>query len=205
MLFSITWPVIADYLGDEEFENLTTGYVRKYPSRSYTLNRLGDRLQQYIAELPRFEQQDLLRDLARFELAVSEVFDAEESAALTDEQISAVPPEAWELATLKPIAAFRSGRFEFPVGLYKEAYRDRRAYPSLSAAETRVIVFRREYQVFWRELSAPAFGLLESIVRGRSLGEAVERACLEHGAEESQLFSWFQGWMRDRLFAEVRA
>lgn len=197
------YPVIADYLGEDEFENLTTGYVRNYPSRSYTLNRLGDNLPAYITELPAFEQRGLLHDLARYELAVSQVFDAVESIPLTDEQIAAVPPESWESAVLKPIKALWMGRFEYQVGAYKEAYRDSTAYPAMEPAETRILIYRREYQVFWGELSKPAFALLEMLVGGEKLGSAVETACLDHDAQEDQLFDWFQGWMRDRLFAAV--
>ena len=35
---------VAHFLSDEAFTELVAGYIRAFPSRSYTLNRLGDSL-----------------------------------------------------------------------------------------------------------------------------------------------------------------
>src|SRR5262245_18981807 len=42
------YPALMHYLGDEAFTRLACDYVHAYPSRSYTLNRLGDHLPEYI-------------------------------------------------------------------------------------------------------------------------------------------------------------
>ncbi len=44
------FPVILHALGDETFDAFALGYLQKYPSRSYTLNQLGTRFPQYLAE-----------------------------------------------------------------------------------------------------------------------------------------------------------
>ena len=197
------YPVVHDWLGETQFVRLVTGYVREHPSRSYTLNRLGDRLPDYVASLPKFERQGLLHDLARFELAVTETFDEVEKPALTSEAISEVPESAWETARFKPIAALRLLRFDYPVDRFKQAYRDGLAYPDPVAQKTQLVVYRRDYRVFWLSLPEPAFGLLQALVRGEALGEALERAILEGGAEEEALSGWFQDWLQAGLFHDI--
>lgn len=194
------YPVIRDWLGELQFVRLATGYVREYPSRSYTLNRLGDHLPAYIAGLPAFEHQGLLHDLARFELAVTEVFDERETPPPSAGEIGQIPEDAWEAVRFEPIAALRLLRFGHPVEGFKEAYRDGLAYPEPAAGETRVVVYRRNYRVFWLSLPEPAFALLEALVQGAALGEAVERSQVEDEA----LFGWFQNWLGAGLFQAIR-
>ena len=110
------YPGLAHFLGPKRFSDLVTGYVDRYPSQSYTLNRLGDRLPEYIRSRPGIVRQDFLYELARFELLMSRLFDAEESPVLTPEAIAAVPPESWETARLKPVAALAVQALRYPVG-----------------------------------------------------------------------------------------
>ncbi len=193
------YKVTHDWLGATQFVRLVAGYVREYPSRSYTLNRLGDRVPEYIAGLPSFEHQDLLYDLARFELAVTETFDEAETPPLTAEAIAKVPEAAWERARFKPIAALRLRSFAYPVDRIKEAYRDGLDYPASSPAQTQVVVYRRDYRVFWLPLSPPAFELLAALVDGVPLDEALAGS----DAPEESLFGWFQDWLRAGLFREI--
>ena len=197
------YPVVRDWLGELQFVRLATGYVREYPSRSYTLNRLGDHLPAYIESLPEFEHRSLLLDLARFELAVTEAFDAEETPPLNEEAIAAVPEDAWETARLEPIAAMRRLTLDHPVDRFKEADRDGLDYPAPATETTHIAVYRREYRVFWMKLSEPAFGLLNALAESAPLGEALEQSMLSGGAEEEALSGWFQDWLRAGLFRSV--
>ena len=75
------YPVIRYHLGDHQFSHLVREYVQHYPSISYTLNRLGDHLPRFFLDHD-WPQAEFLHDLARLELAMTEVFDEEESPVL---------------------------------------------------------------------------------------------------------------------------
>jgi len=197
------YPVVRDWLGETQFARLVAGYVRDYPSRSYTLNRLGDHVPAYIAELPPFEHQDFLADLARFELAVTEAFDAEEAPPLKPEELAAIPESAWEAARFEPTTALRLRRFAYPVDEFKEAWRDGLAYPSPEPTRTHIAVYRRAYRVFWLRLSTPAFQLVQLLASGATLGSAIERTLAGADVDEEALFNWFQDWLRAGLFSAV--
>ena len=197
------YPVVGAYLGKEQFDRLVEGYVDEYPSRSYTLNRLGDHLPRYLAEAPGLQRRGLLVDLARFELLITEVFDEAQDDALDQSVIKAVPPDDWGRAVLQPVSAFRLGRFDYPVDRFKEAYRDERDYPAGSKAETFVAIYRRDYRVYWIDLDEAEHFLLQRLADGETLGSGIEHCCLEKGVAEDQIFSWFQGWIRNQLFRSV--
>ena len=81
------YPVIKHFLGAESFDELVRDYVTRYPSRSYTLNRLGDDLPRFLDDRPDWSQGGFLADLARLELAMTEVFDELQSPVLSGEDL----------------------------------------------------------------------------------------------------------------------
>src|ERR1700675_863489 len=80
---AIDYPALKHFLGAEDFMRLGARYVVEYPSPSYTLNRLGDHLPEFLATLSDLPKQDFCVDLARLEYALTMVFDASETEALT--------------------------------------------------------------------------------------------------------------------------
>ena len=200
------YPALVHFLGGEEFKELVAGYLQAFPSRSYTLNRLGDHLPEYIREAPGIARRGFLYDLARLELAVSEVFDAAESPVLTTEQIAQVPTDAWANARLRPIEAFRLLSFRYPVNTYLTSVKeDDHDHPKARRKDTWVAVFRRKYACWRLDLSQPAHDLLKALAAGTSLGDAVTTARRRRRGAigEAQLFRWFRDWVREGIFQSI--
>lgn len=198
------YPVLRAYVGPEAFNDLVAAYLERWPSRSYTLNRLGDHLPEFLADQAELPDNAFLADLARFELDVTDAFDAADAKALTVEEVGAVNPEDWEHAGLQPIPALRLRRFTYPVGKFKEAYRDELDTPALTPEPTRLAVYRRNFKVFWLNLDEPGFHLLSALAQGRPLGAAIEDACLQFNLDENRLFALFQEWISEGLFHRVK-
>ncbi|MDE2758010.1 MAG: DNA-binding domain-containing protein [Acidobacteriota bacterium] len=199
------YPGLRHFLGPKRFSDLVRGYVDRYPSQSYTLNRLGDHLPKFIQSSPGIARKDFLYELARFELLMSRLFDAEESPVLTPEAIAAVPPECWETARLEPVAALSVQALRYPVGAYLEAVRQGKPRPSTRRKKHWAVVYRRQYALRWLDLSPAAYRLLHALVNGVPLGEALS-GVLRRGRQpvgEVQLFSWFRGWVTEGLFQAV--
>src|SRR5947208_7348424 len=103
----IDYPALQHFLGPRGFRDLVRDYVASFPSRSYTLNRLGDHLPRFILGAGGLRHPAFCHDLARLELALTQVFDEAETPSLGPEAVAAVPEEQWPSARLRPIAAFR--------------------------------------------------------------------------------------------------
>lgn len=201
------YPALKHFLGDDGFFDLVRDYVQAHPSRSYTLNRLGDHLPDHIRQTATLRRQEFCHDLARLELAVTQVFDAPETPPLSAEAIAAVPAEKWETARLQTIAAFRLLAFRHPVNAYLQSVRDDdHDHPKARKKDTYVAVYRRDYGVFRLDLTRPAHDLLADLGDGTSLGEAVA-AALQRGGKraprEDELFRWFREWVSGGLFRQV--
>ncbi|MEX1243779.1 MAG: DNA-binding domain-containing protein [Thermoanaerobaculia bacterium] len=196
------YPAVAHFLGHEEFADLVTRYVGAHPSASYTLNRLGRHFPAFIRQSRNVRKRAFVADLARLELAVTEVFDAPESAAWPAGEIAKLPQDAWEGAVLKPIAALRLGAHAYPVNAYFQSVKqDNHDHSGVGRKATHVAVWRKNYEVWRLDLSKPAHDFLLALTEGRPFGQAVASAAkgLQGGAGE-QLFRWLRDWVAEGMF-----
>jgi hypothetical protein len=204
---SSDYPALQHFLGDHDFGALVSGYIQLHPSSTYTLNRLGDHLPEYVKTAPGMKRPDFCHDLARLELAITEVFDAPETPPLAEAAIAAVPPEAWERAVLQPVAAFRLLAFRYPVNAYLQTVKDdNHDHPKARLKDSWVAIYRRNYGAYRLELSRAAHDLLADLVAGRPLGEALSRAVRAGGRRapsEHELFRWFREWVSAGVFQRV--
>jgi len=205
----VDYPGLQHFLGNDGFRRLVRDYVASFPSRSYTLNRLGDHLAEFILTAPGLRHRAFCHDLARLELAMTEVFDEAETPALSARAVAAVPAESWPELRLRPIAAFRLLAVRYPVNAYAESMdRKTHRHPRPRRKDAWLAVFRRDYSVRRLELSRPAYDLLSDLAAGRVLGEAVTTAARRRGAaaaRKTQLYRWFRQWMSSGLFAGIES
>jgi hypothetical protein len=203
------YPGLKHFLGARRFFELVRDYVQVFPSRAYTLNRLGDHFPEFVgSEKAGLRRRVFCHDLARLELAVAEVFDAEETEALSAEAIAAVPETGWERARLRPIAAFRLLALSYPVSDYLESVHDDAGHdhPSTRARPSFVAVYRRNYTVRRLDLSRGAHDLLAALAAGTALGDAVASAITPGGRrapKPDDLFRWFRQWVAGGVFRAV--
>jgi hypothetical protein len=198
---------LAHFLGDDGFRGLVRDYVQAFPSTSFSLNRLGDQLPDFIRDTASVKNRGFCHDLARLELAVTHVYDSEETAPLTGDQIAAVPEADWPRAVLEPVAAFRLMSFRYPANAYLQTVRDEDHdnHPRPRPEECWLAIYRRHFSVYRQELPREAYDLLKEIVEGRVLGEALEAAATRRGGlDAGALAGWFRRWVSGGVFRSVR-
>ncbi len=199
------YPVIRYHLGDHRFALLVRDYVQRYPSTSYTLNRLGDHLPRFFLDEPDRPHAAFLHDLARLELAMTEVFDEEETPALGVDAVQAVDPAAWETARLRPIRALRLLALEHAVIPHLSAFHDDRPAPEPRRVPCWIALYRRDYSVLRLELGRSEHDLLSWLVSGTPLGEALAAAAgaTRGPRQQARIFRWFRTWISEGLFSAI--
>ena len=212
------FPVLRHALGDDAFHQFAVDYLGKHASRSYTLNQLGKDFPRYLAESrPREADEgtavgwpDFLIDLATLELAYSEVFDGpgvEGEPLLDAGRLRNIPSERWPDVRLVPVCCLRLLTLDFPVHRYIAAVRKHKEPAIPKASPTRLAVTRRRYVVRRYELSPLQYMLLEALVAGQSVGEAVARTAAAAGPDLEQLAEhlreWFTNWAAEGFFQRV--
>jgi hypothetical protein len=215
------YPVLLHALGDEAFDAFAVAYLQKYPSRSYTLNRLGDYFRQYLSETrPESEMGEkvspidwpaFLIDLVTLEMTYNEIFDGpgvEGNELLNLDQVLAITAERWPEARLEPVCCLRLLQLSYPVHRYYAAVRKKKEARLPKPSTTHLAITRRQFVVRRYELTRLQYRLLDALVRGATLGEAI-RGVTERGGPgldrlAQNLRQWFRNWTAEGFFQAVR-
>jgi len=217
------YPILKQALGDDVFDSFAFEYLQRYPSRSYTLDHLGEHFARFLEETRPGREEgeepdgvdwpDFLIDLATFEWTIARVFDGpgvEGKALLTPEALQSFPAERFGEARLVPVPCLKLLAFRFPVNAYYTAARhagEGEEVPVPEPAAERVAVTRREFVVRRYPLSPPQYALLTEILAGSTVGEAIAAAAessdLDDEALAAELRMWFRFWVAEGFFLSV--
>ena len=217
------FPVLKRALGDDVFDSFAFEYLQRYPSRSYTLDRLGESFARFLDETrPEREEggepsgvdwPDFLIDLATLEWTIAKVFDGpgvEGQSLLSPEALQAFPAERFSEARLEPVVCLRLLSFRYPVNAYFTAARqaaEGEEVPIPEPAAERVAILRRDFVVRRYPLTPPQHALLQAIQGGSTVREAIVAAAaasdLDDDALAAGLRSWFRFWSAEGFFQSV--
>lgn len=205
------FPVLAQALGGELFDEFAVEYLLRYPPHSYTLNELGANFAKFLAETrPTSATEDnswldFLVDLARLEWTFSEVFDgpgAENQPLLSAEQLRSVSPELWPAARLVPVPCLRILRLDFPVQNYYRAVRNGESALPPDPEPTWLAISRRNFVVRHVPLAPPAAAILAALMAGATIGAALAQAPLPDNVDQfaADVQRWFHDWAAEGFF-----
>jgi len=197
------YPAVVHYVGDHAFEHLVEAYTQAHPSSSYTFNRFGDHFPEFLAST-KLRRKIFLADLARLELAMTQVFDETEAAALDAGAIAGVPPDALESLRFAPIPALRLLAFTYDANGAFQQYRDAQQVHPLRR-KSWLALHRRDYSVYRMPLAETEFVFLRTLVNGETIGAALARfhRRFRRLPEQHELFTWFRDWSAAGLFASM--
>jgi hypothetical protein len=221
------FPGLRAILGYRKFQHLSTAYLARYPSASFTLRDLGSRLESFLEEEPHWIEPhgDLAMDMVRFEWAQVLAFD---DPALAPIQIDALldgnaatlrlglQPYLTLLKTRYPVDRFAlavkaqdsDAITDQASNTVTEAPRPtRRRRPRLPEPKAvHLAVHRCDNMIYFKRLAPEEFTLLHALRAGSTLEEACGVA-LESWTGSPEEFSakvrtWFEtaaslGWFCD--------
>ncbi len=205
------YPIMAQAMGAELFDEFAVEYLQSYPSRSYTLSDLGGNFARFLAETrPASADEDnswldFLAELAKLEWCFAEVFDgpgAEDRQLLGQDQLQGLDADSWADARLVPVPCLRILRLDFPVQVYYRAIRDRAEAVPPDRESTWLAVSRRNFVVRHRTLAPIEADILGAILAGATVGEAIARSqsSVDFEAFAKDLQCWFHDWTAEGYF-----
>lgn len=220
------FPGLRALMGDKRFHEMSIAYLTKYPSNSYTLRDLGDRLEKFLRKESHWiaPHQKLALDIVRLEWAHIVAFDG---AALPPLEIDALldggDPAKLRLG-FQPFISFLAcdypvdnfvvtvRRREEPKGEASNAVTERVTRkkvkkPKLPKPEKIFLaVHRLEYSVWYKRLDPEAYLICSALQKGLPLQKACERAFRRKKADENfgaTLQAWFAQWAAFGWFCAV--
>lgn len=212
------YPGLRAVVGEKRFLRLVIAYLVRYPSESYALRDLGNRLEQFLSDEPAWtgRRRDLALDMVRFEWAQVLAFDEARLPVVTPDDLLAEPPERLRLS-LQPYLTLLT--LDHPVDEFLQQHRETdrlrsEASNAREATSTRqatlrvplptrgqpihLAVHRQDNRIYTKRLEADAFRLLTALAQGRTVEEACAEAIAGSMEPEAdwprRIQEWFASW-----------
>jgi hypothetical protein len=214
------YPGLRAILGQAKFRRLSIAYLDKYPSDSFTLRNLGNRLEKFLLEHPEWARphEQLVMDMARFEWAQVVAFDGESKPALTVDDLLGCDPASLRLGVQPYLTLLE---LNYPLDDFVIAIKKRDAAlrgeasnavdtesPSRSSKKAPAVrrprpqrvwlAVHRLYNVnYYKRLTADAFAILTALRDGKTLARACSLAAKssdDPASCASQIGDWFRTW-----------
>jgi len=201
-------PVLHRVLGDAGFHDLVKLYLMTHPPRGFSLRTLGESLPDFLAGPlgePFRRRWPFAPDLAAFEWALVDVFDARDTPLLVRHDLEAVAPDEWVGLRFAPIEAHRLLTVAWPVHRLRDAWEGDLPMPSLAPDRTHLLVVRRGDQVFRRELGELEAKALAGVREGRDFGAVCADVAAVSGETEGPIraLEILERWIGEGLLARL--
>lgn len=164
---------LAAFMGEDDFDAAARAYIAAVPSRHRNARWVGRDLADFLSRTPSYAERPVLGEIARFETALNDAFDAADAKLLAISDLAQVPPDDW--AALRFEAQPSARRLDQTTNATAIWSADKAGEP-LPEAEMReeperLIVWRRDATPMFREMSVEEAMLWDEAARGSTFGQ----------------------------------
>ncbi|MGH6813145.1 MAG: HvfC/BufC family peptide modification chaperone [Methylocella sp.] len=202
---STDFPVLRAHLGEEAFGRLVEDYIESAPSRQPNARWYGTRLPDFMQRTAPWRGNRSAIDLARFERALSDAFDASDATvrtidALRDIRVEDWPRLAFEFHPSVRLLDFAGGTAQFYAALAEEE-----EAPANQQGEEAIVFWRNDGQSFYRPVAEDERLALLEARRGKSFGDICALLAFQgNGVGVTQRVAGFLSqWFADGLVTRL--
>jgi hypothetical protein len=204
---SADYPALKNRLGDEGFAAMGRAYIDASPSDQFSIRWFGRHLPRFLAETRPYAGQSGLIELAIFEWALSEAFDAPECALTDYQQLAAIDPAYWPSLKLRFHPSLRRIDLDGNTPQIWQASNRKEPLPPFTISPESVawIIWRQQLKLLFRSMPAEEAFALDAFMKGRCFAEVCSG--LNEWLDEEQVVMnvavFLQTWLRDGWIADV--
>jgi hypothetical protein len=202
------YPALNEYLGEEAFDVLGRAYIDASPSDQFSVRWFGRHLPRFLEETSNYAEQPFISDLAKFEWALSEAFDASESALSDYMCLAEIEPTLWPSLQLQFHPSLRRINLHWNAPQVWLVSNQKESIPhcELNTALQTWVIWRQDLKVLFRSLTAPEAFAIDIFMEGQCFSEICTG--LTEWLDKDQVVliaaGFLQTWLRDGWIAGVK-
>lgn len=158
----------AAVLGAEAFEALAREYVARQPSEHPSIRWVGRGLPAVLAAAPPDGAPGWIAELARFEWARLDLFDAADAVPVGLDALRKVAPADWPALRFTPVPALAVFASDWPVDRIWAAVGEGRVSECVAPERVVLRVWRQDFHVYHARMAPPEEQALGRMMAGRS-------------------------------------
>ncbi|MDH5408296.1 MAG: DNA-binding domain-containing protein [Gammaproteobacteria bacterium] len=215
-VLAIEFPAVNMAIGDDYFEQLTDDYIKNYPSKYFSLRDFGRDLPNFIASLIQQEQQapiqwqamPWLYELALFELSLGQAFDVADEKVMGEQDMAAIPPEAWPDLTFKLHPSVQRLNFEWNIPEMWQALTADEPTPvdAMNDTASPWLIWREQLITRYRSMQADEQLALDKLIEGANFNDICEALTSLMPEDQVPLHAagLLKGWLAQGLISEIQ-
>ena len=200
------YPQIVRLVGDDAFHNLITDYLLAFPSANPSIRHVGSHLAEFVAGHGLASAHPALASLAQLEWARGLAFDSPDGPILDAEQLTRVEAQDWPDLRFVVAPSFQQLTLDYPAQKLWQALERKEPPPALVAAETPILIWRKEFTVYHRGCSGEEAELLSMTHEQLSFAAICEHLYARRGEEAARIVvERLHVWLAQGLLSAIAA
>lgn len=202
-----TFPALHTLLGDERFQQLGSSYVDNSPSENFSIRYFGHRFADFLKRAQPYCDNPLLAEMAAFEWALRDAFDATDDPAISAEEIKSIPPAHWADMRIGLHASVRRLDLGWNVPqLWQAIDQDAKAVePEPVDPPISWLIWRQELKTLFRSLDVDEARLVDGCLQHETFAELCTNLCEwvdeQHAAPRAVTF--LTRWCESGLISRI--
>jgi hypothetical protein len=202
------YPALAQLLGAADFGSLAAAYIATHVSRWPSIRHYGGELPSFLASAESYRDAPLLAELAAWEWAMSEIFDAQDREALDAEALARIPPQHWhELRfDVHPASQRLDLSWNAPQIWKVLTGGGERPAPRLAAGSQPWLLWRNGLQILFRSLDRDEAMAFDALRAGATFGDMCLALCGPAGEAQAPVraATCLRSWVESGLIVATR-
>jgi len=204
---SADYPGLKNLLGAEDFDAMGRAYIDASPSDQFSIRWFGRHLSHFLAETSPYAEQAGIAELANFEWALSEAFDAPDSTVIDYSCLAAIVPTHWPSLRLKLHPSLRRIDLNYNAPQVWQASNQQEYLPAfINNTEPQAwLIWRQQLKLLFRSLSIQEAFAIDAFLQGQSFSDVCSG--LTEWLNEEQVVlnaaGFLQTWLSEGWIADV--
>jgi Putative DNA-binding domain len=190
--------------GDEDFFQLTKFYIQTHPSSTYNLSNYGAEFPDFLDRMAPFPDLPFLGDLARYEWLFKFLFHAKQHDSVSQDALQSLTEEA----TIRFHIGSAVRLFTSPYAVYDlwklRGNEHTGAPPTEWDRPQSLVLYKKDKQIFIREVGDAEYGILQALQEGAPLDSALASAVDAHpDFDQQRVSNLFQMMFHTGIIQEI--
>ena len=168
------YPATLAVLGEANFHNLVTAYLIEHRPSEPSVRGAGKFLPDFLRGHPLRAEVPFVADVAILERAITDVFCAADASSLEASEMNALKPELWGAVKMRRIPASALLRAQWRAVEVVRAVEEKRDWKSPARERNRILVWRRNSRVSYREIGSNEAAALVTLGRTTRFAKVCE-------------------------------
>ncbi|MBN9086718.1 MAG: putative DNA-binding domain-containing protein [Reyranella sp.] len=200
------YPGLMAMCGPADFDHMARAYIAANPSRYRSVRWFGQYLADFLSATAPYKSVPAAAEMACFEWALGEAFDAPDAQPVAAADVMALPAETWGTLAFTPLPSLHRLSLSFEV---PQAWQTRNEVEpgdlevAAAAGPVSWVVWRPDRTTHFRSMEPDEAAMVEVMVEGRTFPEMCEALLpyVGEGRAAARAAGLLRGWVEEGMIA----